>query len=126
MNTYTETGESHYTGGAWSAFVVGAAIGAAAALILAPARGRDTRAYLKQRGNELGRDAMQRGRETWREQSERVKSAISTGWERANDAMHQAREHGEAAYREARESRQLGDPDVVRTGYRNEPHRSAE
>ena len=90
MNTYTETGESHYTGGAWSAFVVGAAIGAAAALILAPARGRDTRAYLKQRGNELGRDAMQRGRETWREQSERVKSAISTGWERANDAMHQA------------------------------------
>lgn len=126
MNTYTETGESHYTGGALSAFVVGAALGAAAALILAPASGRDARAFLKRRGNELGRDAMQRGRETWHEQSERVKSAISTGWERANDAMHQAREHGEAAYREARESRNPGDPEVVRTGYRPEPHRSAE
>jgi gas vesicle protein len=126
MNTYTETGQSHHSGGALSAFVVGAAIGAAAALILAPANGRDTRAYLKRRGNEFGRDAMQRGRETWREQSERVKSAISTGWERANNAIQQAREHGEAAYREARESRQLGDPDVVRTGYRTEPHRSVE
>jgi gas vesicle protein len=126
MNTYTETGESHYAGGALSAFVVGAAIGAAAALILAPATGRDTRAFLKRRSNELGRDAMERGREAWREQSERVKSAVSTGWERAGEAMNQAREHGEAAYREARESRHAGEPDVVRTGYRSEPHRSAE
>jgi gas vesicle protein len=105
---------------------VGAAIGAAAALILAPATGRDTRAFLKRRSNELGRDAMERGRETWREQSERVKSAVSAGWERAGDAINQAREHGEAAYREARESRHIGEPDVVRTGYRSEPHRSAE
>lgn len=129
MNTYTETGEyngSHYGAGSLSAFVVGAAIGAAAALILAPASGRDTRAYLKRRGNDFGRDAMQRGRETWREQSERVKSAIATGWERAEGAMHQAREHGEEAYREARDSRQMGDPSVVRTGYRTESHRSTE
>jgi gas vesicle protein len=126
MNTYSETGDSHYNGGALSAFVVGAAIGAAAALILAPRSGRDTRAYLKRRSNELGRDAMQRGRETWREQSERVKSAVAAGWERAEDVMGEAREHGEAAYREARESRQVSDPSVGRTSYRSEPHGSAE
>ena len=123
MNTYSETGEyngAHYSAGSLSAFVVGAAIGAAAALILAPASGRDTRAYLKRRGNEVGRDAMQRGREAWREQSERVKSAIATGWERAESAMHHAREQGEEAYRDARESRPMGDPSVVRTGYRTE------
>ena len=125
MNTYSET-DSQYAGGALSAFVVGAAIGAAAALILAPAAGRDTRAYLKRRGNELGQEAMQKGREAWRENSERVKSAISTGWERAGSAMHEAREHGEAAYREARDSRHMSDPAVSRTGYRSEPHRSTE
>jgi gas vesicle protein len=126
MNTYSETGDSHYNGGALSAFVVGAAIGAAAALILAPASGRDTRAYLKRRSNELGRDAMERGREAWREQSDRVKSAVAAGWERAEGAMGHAREHAETAYREARESRQMSDPSVVRTSYRSEPHRSAE
>jgi gas vesicle protein len=129
MNTYSETGDynaAHYSAGSLSAFVFGAAIGAAAALILAPASGRDTRAYLKRRGNEVGRDAMQRGREAWREQSERVKSAVAAGWERAEGAMHQAREHGEEAYREARDSRQMGDPSVVRTGYRSESHRSTE
>ena len=129
MNTYSETGDyngSHYTAGSLSAFVIGAAFGAAAALILAPASGRDTRAYLKRRGNEVGRDAMQRGREAWRDQSERVKSAIATGWERAEGAMHQAREHGEEVYREARESRQMGDPSAMRTSYGSESRRSTE
>ena len=127
MNTYSETGDSQYNGGALSAFVVGAAVGAAAALILAPWTGRDTRAYLKRRSNELGRDAMERGRETWREQSERVKSAVAAGWERAENAMHQARDQGEAAYREVSESRPMNDPAVSRTStsYR-EPHRSVE
>jgi gas vesicle protein len=117
VNTYNETIDSNYSAGTLSAFVVGAAIGAAAALILAPQSGRDTRAYLKRRSNELGRDAMERGRETWRSQSDRVKSAISTGWERAGDAVNQAREQGEAAYREARESRQQSDPAAMRTNY---------
>ena len=34
-------------------FIVGAVVGAAAALILAPAAGRDTRAFLNRRGKEL-------------------------------------------------------------------------
>jgi len=116
MNTYSEM-DAGYTSGTLSAFVVGAAIGAAAALMLAPATGRDTRAYLRRRGNELGRDAVERGRETLRSQSERVKSAIATGWDRAGNAMHQMREQGEAAYREARESRQTNDP--MRSTYRS-------
>ena len=69
MNTYSEGMDSERTGsGSIAAFVCGAAlgatVGAAIALIMAPASGRDTRAYLKRRGNELGRDAMERGRET--------------------------------------------------------------
>jgi gas vesicle protein len=130
MNTYSET-DANYSVGTLSAFVVGAAVGAAAALIMAPASGRDTRAYLKRRGNELGHDAMERGKEQWRSQSERMKSAISTGWDRAGDAIHHARQQGEAAYREARESfgdmrQPANDSSVGRAGYRPESHRSAE
>jgi gas vesicle protein len=121
MNTFSETVDSNYSAGTWSAFVIGAAVGAAAALIFAPATGRDTRAYLKRRGNELGHDAMERGREAVREQSERVKSAVSSGWERASDAVSHARERGQAAYREAKESFPQSDPGIARTGYRAEP-----
>jgi gas vesicle protein len=117
METYSETIDSSNSGGTLSAFVAGAAIGVAVALILAPSSGRDARAYLKRRGNELGRDAMERGKETWRSQSERVKSAISTGLDRAGSAMSHVREKGESAYREARESRHGVDPSVVRTSY---------
>jgi gas vesicle protein len=128
MKAYGETSDTHNTAGAVSAFVIGAAVGAAAALILAPANGRDTRAYLKRRGNELGHDAMERGKEigrdamerskeTLRSQSERVKSAISTGWDRAGEAVGHMREHGEAAYREARESFETGEPGPLRNSY---------
>lgn len=116
MNTYSEGMDAERNGaGSVAAFVCGAAlgatIGAAVALIMAPASGRDTRQYLKRRGNELGHDAMVRGREVWRSQSERMKSAMATGWDRAGDvvnragdAVHHARERGEAAYRETRET----------------------
>jgi gas vesicle protein len=128
MNAYGETFDSHNTVGAVSAFVIGAAVGAAAALILAPVSGRDTRAYLKRRSNELGRDAMERGKEigrdamergkeTLRSQSDRVKSAINTGWDRAGEAVSHMREHGEAAYRESRESFESGEPGATRTSY---------
>jgi gas vesicle protein len=125
MDTYSETYDPNYSAGTWSAFVIGAAVGAAAALILAPASGRDTRAYLRRRGNEIGHDAMERGRDTLRTQSERVKSAVATGWERAGDAISHARQQGETAYRETRESFQ-NDPGMSRTGYRTESQRSSE
>ena len=123
MNAYNETVDSNYSAasnysaGALSAFVVGAAIGAAAALILAPSTGRDTRAFLRRRGNELGHDAMERGRDTLRAQSERVKTALATGWDKAGSAVQHARERGEAVYREVRESHQPGDPSVMRPTY---------
>jgi gas vesicle protein len=125
MDTYSEM-DSNNSAGTLSAFLIGAAVGAAAALILAPTTGRDARAYLRRRGNELGHDAMERGRETWRSQSERVKSAIATGVDRATDAVSHAREQGEAAYREARESFQSSEPVASRTSYRTDSARSSE
>ena len=131
MNTYSEGMDSERTGsGSIAAFVCGAAlgatVGAAIALIMAPASGSDTRAYLKRRGNELGRDAMERGRETWRSQSDRVKSAVASGLDRAGSAVNYARERGEAAYREARESFNADDPGVAHTSYPSRAQRSTE
>jgi gas vesicle protein len=131
MNNYSEGMDSERNGaGSIAAFVCGAAlgatVGAAIALIMAPANGRDTRAYIKRRGNELGRDAMERGREVWRDQSERMKSAVASGWDRAGNAMHHAREHGEAAYREARESFRASDPGVMHTSYQSRTQRTSE
>lgn len=132
MNTYSEGMESERNGaGSAAAFVCGAAlgatIGAAIALIMAPANGRDTRAYIKRRGNELGHDAMQRGREVWRNQSERMKSAVVSGLDRAGDAMHYARERGQSAYRDARESFQATDPGVMHTSsYQSRAPRNSE
>jgi gas vesicle protein len=131
MNTYSEGMDTERNGaGSVAAFVCGAAlgatIGAAVALIMAPASGRDTRAYLKRRGNELGHDAMERGREVWRSQSERMKSAVASGWDRAGDAMQYARERGQAAYRDARESFHQSDPGVVPTSYQSRAQRTSE
>ena len=131
MNTYSEGMDSERTeSGSIAAFVcgaaLGAAVGAAIALIMAPATGSDTRAFLKRRGNELGRDAMERGRESWRSQSDRVKSAVASGLDRAGGAVSYARERGEAAYREARESFNADDPGTVHTSYQSGAHRSSE
>jgi len=131
MNTYSEGMDSERNGaGSVAAFVCGAAlgatIGAAVALIMAPQSGRDTRAFLKRRGNELGHDAMERGRDVWRSQSERMKSAFATGMDRAGNAMHYARERGEAAYRDARESFHASDPGVVHTSYQSRSSRTSE
>lgn len=130
MDAYSETVNADRTTGTLSAFVCGAALGAAfgaaMALVLAPANGQETREYLKRRSNELGRDAMERGRETLRSQSERVKSAMATGWDRAESAMSHVRERGEAAYREARGSNQADDPNLVHTSYQSRGQRSSE
>jgi gas vesicle protein len=102
METYNETVAGRSALVTFSAFVAGVAVGAAVALMLAPATGRDARAYLKQRGRELGREAFEQGRETLRAQSERLKSAATAGLDRASDAIRRASDEGQAAYREAR------------------------
>ena len=131
MNTYSEGTNSERTGaGSAAAFVCGAAlgatVGAAIALIMAPATGRDTRAFLKRRGNELSHDAMERGRDVWRSQSDRVKSAVASGLDRAGDAVNYARERGESAYRDARESFKATEPGVVNSSYQTRAQRSAD
>ena len=102
MNTYNETVDSNYIGGTLSAFVVGAALGAAAALILAPATGRDTRptetagqrAWTRCHGARDGK---------LRAQSER-RSRQSRPDGTARETRSTRSRTGEAAYREARES----------------------
>ncbi len=74
-------------------FFLGAVAGAAAALLLTPKTGRETREFLAERGNELlkkaqetagetqGRagDLLDKGREYLEEQSQRLASAFEAG-----------------------------------------------
>ena len=68
------------------AMLVGAAIGAAIALMFAPATGRDTREYLGRRGKTLANDVAEQGRKMWNEHGERVTSAVRRGYEQASSA----------------------------------------
>jgi gas vesicle protein len=88
------------TGGfASSAFImlVGAAIGAAAALILAPTSGREARAYLGRQskrfadqGKRFADDAVEQGRKVWAEHGDRVTQAVRRGYETASNAASNA------------------------------------
>jgi len=72
------------------AMLVGAAIGAAIALMFAPATGRDTRDYLGRRGKSLATDVAEQGRKMWNEHGERVTSAVRRGYEQATNAATNA------------------------------------
>ena len=83
--------ESGNAGKIVTAFVVGAAVGAAAALLLAPATGKDTREFLTEKareGREKAADAARQAREVLARQRETLSSAI----ERGRDAYREARE----------------------------------
>lgn len=71
-------------GGFLIAFVAGAAVGAAVALLFAPASGDETRRYLGQRareGRERAADAARQGREAMNRQREN----LTTAFERARE-----------------------------------------
>ena len=71
------------------AFIVGAVTGAAAALLLAPATGEDTRRYLTDRaktGRERANEAARQGREFVARQRETVATAIERGREAYKNA----------------------------------------
>ena len=81
--------------------LVGAAIGAAAALIFAPARGSETRAYLGRQGKRLAtdvaeqsrrfaNDVAEQGRKAWSEHGDRVTQAVGRGYETATNAATNA------------------------------------
>jgi len=84
-------------GGVLFAFAAGAAVGAAVALLFAPAKGEETREFISQRAKEgrdraadaakQGRDIVNRGRET-----------LTTAFDRARDQFQAAtRETGSDA-----------------------------
>ena len=68
------------------AFVAGAAVGAAVALLFAPATGEETREYLGQRareGRDRASDAARQGREMLNRQRDNISSAFDRVRERA-------------------------------------------
>ena len=93
-------------------FTVGLVAGAAIALLVAPATGRDTRANLKrgsdslkQKTRQLADDVRTRGRDAWNEQSARVSNAVQQGYNQASalgEQLGEAVEQGKAAYRDVK------------------------
>ena len=81
-------------------FIAGAVVGAAAALILAPATGRDTRAFINRRGREFADDVANRGKKLWDEHGDRISSAVRRGYETAKttatDAVNGATDRGQS------------------------------
>jgi gas vesicle protein len=87
-------------GGGIMLFIAGAVVGAAAALILAPATGRDTRAFINRRGRELADDVTTKGKKLWDEHGDRITSAVRRGYETAkstaSDSVNGAADTGNA------------------------------
>lgn len=97
---YDDTFANGAGNGATSAilmFSAGALVGAAAALILAPASGREARQYLGQRGKKLAENVTEQGkkvadnvadqgRRMWNDHGERVTQAVRDGFAHATEA----------------------------------------
>ena len=73
-------------GGGLMLFIAGAVVGAAAALIMAPATGRDTRDFIGRRGKALADDVAHKGKKLWDEHGDRITSAVRKGYETAKSA----------------------------------------
>lgn len=81
-------------GGFLVAFMAGAAMGAAVALLFAPARGEETRQYLGQRareGRERAAEAARQGRERAAEAARQGREAIAKQREHLTTAFDRAR-----------------------------------
>jgi len=93
-------------------FTVGLVAGAAIALLVAPATGRDTRANLKRGSNtlkqktrQLAGDVRTMSRDTWNQQSARVSNVVQEGFSQAStlgEQLGDALEEGKAAYRDVK------------------------
>ena len=78
------------------AFVLGAVAGAAAALLMAPASGEETRRVIKERADEARERANEAARQG-REFIDRQRESLSTALERGKDAYTRARSTEEQA-----------------------------
>jgi gas vesicle protein len=82
-------------------FVMGTAVGAVAALMMAPSSGRDARAYLRKQSRKVAHDVS--------EQSNRIASAVKAGREQLMSGLKErvdtAVGQGKAAYEAAKSHR---------------------
>ena len=76
-------------GGVLFAFVAGAAVGAAVALLFAPATGDETREFLSQRAKE-GRDRAAEAAKQGREMVNRRREKLTTAFDRAREQFQAA------------------------------------
>lgn len=84
-------------GGVLFAFAAGAAVGAAVALLFAPARGEETREFISQRAKE-GRDRAAEAAKQGRDIVNRGRETLTTAFDRARDQFQAAtRETGSDA-----------------------------
>ncbi|HKE83203.1 MAG TPA: YtxH domain-containing protein [Vicinamibacterales bacterium] len=91
--------QNHGNGGAsvMLAFLVGASVGAALALLYAPATGEETREYLGKRAKE-GRDRAAEAAKQGREIINRQRESLTTAFDRAREQFNAAaRESGSEA-----------------------------
>ena len=78
-------------------FVAGTAVGAAAALMMAPATGRDSREYVRRQSRKMADDVSA--------QADKLASAVKWGQEQATTAVHGAVDQAKAAYNKAKSFR---------------------
>jgi gas vesicle protein len=81
------------------AFIVGAAAGAAVALLYAPAPGRETRGFVAEKARE-GRERASEAAARSREAVGRGRETLATAIDRGREAYQQARGAGPASSRE--------------------------
>jgi gas vesicle protein len=88
--------QASWRGSIWM-FVAGTAIGAAAALMMAPATGRESRDYIRKQGKKLGND--------FSAQKDKLASAMRWGQEQASSAVRGTMDSAKAAYNAAKSNR---------------------
>ena len=76
-------------GGVLFAFAAGAAVGAAVALLFAPAKGEETRDFLSQRARE-GRDRAAEAAKQGRDMVNRGRDTLTTAFDRAREQFQAA------------------------------------
>ncbi|HEY9465783.1 MAG TPA: YtxH domain-containing protein [Vicinamibacterales bacterium] len=88
--------QASWRGSIWM-FVAGTAIGACAALMMAPATGRESREYIRKQGKKLGND--------FSTQADKVASAMKWGQEHASSAVKGTVDSAKAAINAAKSYR---------------------
>ena len=99
-------------------FVAGTAVGAVAALMMAPASGRDSREYIRKRSRKMADDVTaqaDRFASTVTEQADKLASTVKWGQEQATSAVRGTVDQAKAAFNAAKSSYREGEPSSVTT-----------